>query len=242
MGKTVFNPVTTKWRGAIGGFRYSILRGKQIIAERASAMKNPRTPAQMENRTKFKLASQFSALWSDILALNLVKKESDATMARSIGTSAAYEVAEMANNAASLELVDFTAEFNSRTNQPVEAGISLVWTATTQSITAPADEVITYKVVAFDENDNPMGQNVVTYVSDGTAKMVDLPAIFGNASRYDIMVFGATPKTGAEGFTGSISNIEGPIDTAELYHLYAAVAADQSVDINGLLSGSYLVA
>ena len=242
MGKTVFNPVTTKWRGAIGGFRYSILRGKQIIAERASAMKNPRTPAQMENRTKFKLASQFSAIWEDILVLNLVQKERDAVLARAIGTSAAHAVATIADNAASLELDAFTAEFNSRTNQPIEAGISLVWTAQTQTITAPENEVVTYKVVAFDENDNPMGQNVETYVSDGTAKMVDLPAIFGTAKRYDILVFGTTPKTGAEGFTGSISNIEGPVETAELYTLYAAVAADQSVDINGLLSRSYLVA
>lgn len=242
MGKTVFNPITTKWRGAIGGFRYSVVRGKQVIAERASAVKNPRTEGQMNTRMRFKLASQFSNLWKDIIELNMVKKTRDLVMTRATGTKVAFGASEVRYGSALVDLGDFANDFNAKNNQPVSAGIELTFNSTTQSITATDDDIVTYKVVAFDESNTPIGTNVTTYVSDGTAKVVDLPAIFGDAVRYDIMVFTTTPTEGAEEYTGRLSDMLGENATTNTYSLFAAMAAESLITVNGILTGSYLVA
>lgn len=247
MGKTVFNPITTKWRGAIGGFRYSVVRGKQVIAERASAVKNPRTEAQMDTRAKFKLASQFSNLWKDIIQLNMVKKTRDLVLTRATGTKVAFGAAEVRVGVATVELGDFANDFNAKNNQPVNAGMVLTFNSTTQSITAPAGDIVTYKVVAFDESNTPIGANMTTFASiDGTAKNIDLPAIFGNAVRYDIMVSSTTPTEGAEEFTGRLTNMLGEDSVShsvsEVYSLYAEMAAESLITVNGILTGSYLAA
>lgn len=244
MGKTVFNPITTKWRGAIGGFRYSVVRGKQVIAERASAVKNPRTAGQMYNRMRFKLASQFSNLWKDIIGLNMVKKTRDLVLTRATGTKVAFGASSIENDYARVDLGGFVNDFNAKNNQPVSAELELTFNSTTQSITAPADDIVTYKVVAFDESNTPIGTNAVTYVSDGTAKNIDLPAIFGEAVRYDIMVFSTTPTEGAEEYTGRLTDMLGQnyeeIPQTQVYSLYATMAAESLITVNGVLSGSYL--
>lgn len=251
MGKTVFNPITTKWRGAIGGFRYSVVRGKQVIAERASAVKNPRTKAQMDTRMKFKLASQFSNLWKDIIELNMVKKTRDLVLTRAAGTQVAFGAAYVAGDpgevgVAVVNLGDFANDFNAKNNQPVSAGLELTFNSTTQSITATARDAVTYKVVAFDRSDTPIGSNITTYVSDGSAKLVDLPAIFGDAVRYDIMVFSTTSSEGDAEFTGRLTSMLGEdvqqASVAQLYSLYAAMAAESLINVNGVLTGSYVVA
>lgn len=246
MGKTVFNPITTKWRGAIGGFRYSVVRGKQVIAERASAVKNPRTTGQMNTRMRFKLASQFSNLWKDIIELNMVKKTRDLVLTRATGTKVAFGASSVENDYAAINLGDFANDFNAKNNQPVNAGLELTFNSTTQSITAPENDIVTYKVVAFDSSNTPIGTNVTTYVSDGTAKNVDLPAIFGDAVRYDIMVFSTTPSEGAEEYTGRLTDMLGEDYTGtpgkEIYGLYAAMAAESLITVNGVLTGSYQVA
>jgi len=244
MGKTVFNPITTKWRGAIGGFRYSVVRGKQVIAERASAVKNPRTSGQMETRMKFKLASQFSNLWKDIIELNMVKKTRDLVMTRAAGTQVAFGASQIDDGIACVNIGGFANDFNAKNNQPVSAGLQLTFNSTTQSITAPQNDIVTYKVVAFDRENTPIGTHVSTYVSAGIAKLIDLPAIFGDAVRYDIMVFTTTPTEGAEEYTGRLTdmlgeNAQGAV--AEVYSLYAAMAAESLITVNGVLTGSYMV-
>lgn len=244
MGKTVFNPITTKWRGAIGGFRYSVVRGKQVIAERASAVKNPRTPGQMETRMKFKLASQFSNLWKDIIELNMVKKTRDLVMTRAAGTQVAFGASTLREGAAMVDLGDFANDFNAKNNQPVGAELVLTFNSTTQSITAPSGDIVTYKVVAFDNSNTPIGTNVTTYTSDGTAKNIDLPAIYGTAIRYDIMVFTITPSEGAEEYTGRLTEMlgqdNGGAAVADVYSLYAAMAAESLITVNGVLTDSYM--
>lgn len=246
MGKTVFNPITTKWRGAIGGFRYSVVRGKQVIAERASAVKNPRTEGQMKTRMRFKLASQFSALWKDIIELNLSKITRDGVIARATATKVAFGASTAQVNAAAVELGNFANDFNAKNNQPVGAGITLTFTSSEQKIVAPDGDNVVYKIVAFDEQNTPIGTSAQAYISDGSAKVLDLPVIFGNAVRYDVMAFSATPTEGAQEYTGRLSDILGENDAQELsneyYSLVASAAADSLIVIHGIVTDSYLVA
>lgn len=246
MGKTVFNPITTKWRGAIGGFRYSVVRGKQVIAERASAVKNPRTQGQMNTRMRFKLASQFSNLWKDIIELNMVKKTRDRVLTRATGTQVAFGASQIDDDLAVINLGDFANDFNAKNNQPAAAGTTLTFNSTTQSITAPAGDIVTYKVVAFDESNTPIGTHSTTYTSDGSAKLIDLPAIFGNAVRYDVLAFSSTPSEGAAEYTGQISNIAADANGAQVsplvYSLFAQMVSESLIEVNGFVSGSYVVA
>lgn len=200
----------------------------------------------MNTRAKFKLASQFSNLWKDIIKLNMVKKTRDHVLTRATGTKVAFGAADVRSGNATVSLGDFANDFNAKNNQPVNAGMELTFNSTTQSITAPENDIVTYKVVAFDESDTPIGTNVTTFVSDGSAKLIDLPAIFGDAARYDIMVFSTTPTEGAEEYTGRLTNMLGE-DTnggsaAEMYNLYADMAAESLITVNGVVTGSYLVA
>lgn len=198
----------------------------------------------MNTRMRFKLASQFSNLWKDIIELNMVKKTRDRVLSRATGTKVAFGASVIDGGAAVVELGEFANDFNAKNNQPVSAGLVLTFNSTTQSITAPSGDIVSYKVVAFDESNTPIGSNVVTYVSDGTGKNIDLPAIFGPAARYDVLVFNITPTEGAEEYTGRLTDMLGDDGTGQsvtqMYSLMAAMAAESLLTVNGLLSGSFL--
>ena len=196
MGKTAFNPVTTKWQGQVGGFVYRIRNGKQIIAQAASSRCDPKSTKQMQVRMRFKLASQFTKLWDSLLQANLAKIESNVNTALNRIRSVAFRTSTVDGDTATLLLEDFENRFNAETQQVASADLMLLFTATTQSITAPDGDIVAYQIVAFDQNSTPIGYNVVTYESDGTAKQIDLPAIRGEAVRYDIITFN-TSTTGA---------------------------------------------
>ena len=243
MANTTHNPITTKWSGAVGGFTYRILRGKQIIAERPSHIANPKSAGQMRVHMKFKLASQFSSLWNNILNANLAKVESDSTLNRGLATSVAYHVADIDQHAAIVDLEDFENAFNARTRQAASAGMTVHFNAVTQDIVAADGDVVTYQVVAFDEESNPIGFNTVTYVSDGTAKNIDLPAIKGDASRYDLMAFSTMLDENTE-YTGPLGNIKGDDPeslSANTYSVLISALSSVSGTINGIQTGSYLV-
>lgn len=243
MGKTTHNPVTTKWTGSIGGFSYRVLRGKQVIAERRAQTGDRATPKQVSGRTRFKLASQFSALWYGIIVANLAKVRPDMVLARSMATSVAYGVSTIENHAAMIDLDDFENAMNSKSRQAASAGMSVHFNAVSQDIVASDGDVVTYQVVAFDEESNPTGFNTVTYISDGTSKMVDLPAIKGDAVRYDIMAFNTTLDEDTE-YNGPLGDIKGddPEEPmAKVYSVLVSALTKAKGKINGIQTGSFLV-
>ena len=244
MGKTAFNPITSQWSGKIGGFTYSVRDGNQIISKVASSKRDPKSVKQMQVRMRFKLASQFTKLWDSLLLTNLAKIESNASKGQNLIRKVAFHSTTAEDDTALLRLEDFENRFNAETQQVASADLMLLFTATTQSITAPDGDIVAYQIVAFDQNSTPIGYNVVTYVSDGTAKQIDLPAIRGEAVRYDIITFN-TSTTGASSWAGPIGNINGndpfSID-AEVYSVLMSELSSSNSIIHGIVTGSYLVA
>ena len=244
MGKTAFNPVTTKWQGQVGGFVYRIRNGKQIIAQAASSRRDPKSTKQMQVRMRFKLASQFTKLWDSLLQANLAKIESNVNTALNRIRSVAFRTSTVDGDTATLLLENFENNFNAETQQVASAGLTLLFNASAQSITAPDGDIVAYQIVAFDQDSTPIGYNVVTYESDGTAKQIDLPAIRGEAVRYDIITFN-TSTTGASSWAGPIGNINGndpfSID-AEVYSVLMSELSSSNRVIHGIVTGSYLVA
>ena len=244
MGKTAFNPVTTKWQGQVGGFVYRIRNGKQIIAQAASSRRDPKSTKQMQVRMRFKLASQFTKLWDSLLQANLAKIESNVSAALNRIRSVAFRTSTVDGDTATLLLEDFENRFNAETQQVASAGLTLLFNASAQSITAPDGDMVAYQIVAFDQDSTPIGYNVVTYESDGTAKQIDLPVIRGEAVRYDIMAFNTSTTDGGS-WAGPIGNINGndpfSID-AEVYSVLMSELSSSNRVIHGIVTGSYLVA
>lgn len=244
MGKTAFNPITSPWKGQIGGFTYSVRDGNQIIAKLAASRKDPKSEKQMQVRMRFKLASQFTKLWDDILMANLVKIERDASKAQNLIRSIAYHASTVSNDQAKLSLDDFENKFNSKTQQVISPDLELTFTSANQSITAPDGEIVAYQVTAFDQKSTPIGSNMTTFESDGTPQTVYLPRIKGNAVRYDIIAFNTT-LTNSSTWNGPIGNINGNdpylIDT-KVYSILLSELSDANRLIHGIITGSYLVA
>ena len=244
MGKTAFNPITTQWKGQIGGFTYSVRDGNQIIAKVASSRRDPKSIKQMRIRMRFKLASQFTKLWDNILLTNLAKIESNASKGQNLIRKVAFHSTTSEGDTALLMLEDFENNFNAETQQVASADLRLIFNVTNQSITAPSGDMVAYQIVAFDQNSTPIGYNVVTYVSDGTDKRIELPVVRGEAVRYDIITFN-TSTTESGSWTGPIGNINGndpySIDT-EVYSVLMSELSSSNRTIHGIVTGSYLVA
>lgn len=243
MANTSHNPITTKWSGAVGGFTYRILRGKQVIAERASHTTDRKSAGQMRVRMKFKLSAQFSSLWKGILEANLAKLESDSVMARALATSVAYHVAGIDQHAAVVNLEEFENAFNARTRQTDSGGMVVHFNVAVQEIVAPEGAVVTYQVVAFDEESNPIAFNTETFISNGDPKNIDLPLVRITPTRYDVIAFATTLDENTE-YNGPLGNITGDNPeslSANTYSVLVSALSTVSGTINGIQTGSYLV-
>ena len=60
-------------KGKLGGVVYQQYEGMQISREYQPVVKNPQTTKQVENRAKFKLSSQITAQFFDVLNIRLAK-------------------------------------------------------------------------------------------------------------------------------------------------------------------------
>ena len=241
MGKTVFNPITTKWRGAIGGFRYSVCRGKQIIAERASAVRNPNTSAQVKVRNNFKLATQFSNAWKDFIALFLADKNMDLVETRAMGTKVAYSATVGNAESAELRLPEFAAKMNAKFMRQ-SSTVTVTFTSAVQTIATTEDTEVIYQVLAFDDLGNIVGKSVQsTNILPATPATIVLPVTRETPDRYDLMVF-ETKATSEDGY-GAISEILGEYNgevVTNYYSNYREVLSNEGVEICSIIAASTL--
>lgn len=226
MAKTIHNPITTKWQGTLGGFQYRIVRGNQVIAERASHVRNPRTKAQVENRAKFKLASQFSALWNNILDANAAHKIGDTVLSRAKATKIAHTMAQFNNNEARVQLRNFVGAWNAALPQDA-SNFTLTFTAATQTISGTLGTKVAYKVVAFNEAGVVLG-STTQVVELGTApENIVLPAVLETPERYDILAFEIVDNDNE--IFGSLTNMVGAEYEAVVSNLYTLLVSERGV-------------
>lgn len=191
----------------------------------------------------FKLASQFVACWAPILVLFLLGKYPRSKY-RAFASSVAYSVAGFEDHTAVINLSDFENMINSKSHQFASPDMVVTFTAVSQSIIAPDGDVVTYQIAAFDEKGTPIGFNTVTDGSDGSAKIIDLPAIKGEVKRYDIMAYSTTIGEGVE-YNGALGEISGKnaseIITADAYVVLVNALEKANGKVHGLQTGSFLV-
>ena len=240
MAKTIHNPITTKWQGTLGGFQYRIVRGNQVIAERASHVRNPQTKAQVENRAKFKLASQFSALWNNILDANAAHKIGDTVLSRAKATKLAHAMAQFNNNEARVQLRNFVGAWNAALPQDA-SNFTLTFTAATQQISGTLGTKVAYKVVAFDEAGVVLG-STTQVVELGTApETIVLPVVRGTVGRYDILAFEMVDNE--DTVIGSLTNMTGAEYESVVSNLYTLLVSENgtaNVKIHSLVGETTL--
>lgn len=242
MAKTAFNPITTKWRGAVGGFRYSIVRGKQVIAQRPSAVKNPRSDAQMKVRATFKLSSQFSALWASIIDAFLAKKMRDSVLSRALATKLAYRSSALDNQGieAKVSLPNFVAALNSQTT-PEASNFTLNFGSMAQTITGVDGTMVAYKVVAFNEAGYIIGTYETVLEMNGQEQNITLPATLETPARYDIMAFEMVDSESS--MYTHLTNMTGDYQEAIVSNLYTLLASESTmsnVTIHSMVAASTL--
>lgn len=235
MGKTVFNPITTKWRGAIGGFRYSVVRGKQVIAERASAVKNPNTVLQRGVRARFKLASQFSAKWADILNAFLRPFVPDDVIARSEVTQTVFKLSgyNEGDDTAAVNFASITTDLNNKHNTPASISLTADY-ATGATVTGAAGETILYQVNAYNAVGQQVGSNrgTVTIPTGETSAAIQWPLTAETPSRYDVIAYSVTPNT--EEAAGSLADILATPTSS--YEVAGMISTIENVTLHGLAS------
>ena len=221
------NPITTKWRGGIGGFEYRVLRGKQVIAERASGKRNPRTRAQVENRAKFKLSSQFSALWNNILDAHAAHKIGDTVLSRAPAIKLAHSVAQFANGEARVQLRNFVGAWNAALPQDA-SNFTLTFTAATQTISGTQGTNVAYKVVAFNVAGVVLGSTTQVVELGTAAENIILPAVRETVGRYDIMAFEMVDNE--DTVIGSLTNMTGAEYEAVVSNLYTLLVSEHGTN------------
>jgi hypothetical protein len=226
MANTTHNPITTKWSGTLGGFRYSIVRGKQVISERPSHVRNPQTKAQVENRAKFKLASQFSALWNNILDANAAHKIGDTVLSRSKATKIAHAMAQFNNNEARVQLRNFVAGWNQAMNQD-SSNFTLTFTSATQQISGAQGTKVAYKVVAFNAQGFVIGSTTQLVELGTAAENIVLPAVLETPERYDILAFEIVDND--DEIFGNLTNTVGAEYEAVVSNLYTLLVSERGV-------------
>lgn len=104
-----------KGSGKLGSSVFAISGGEQIMREYNPIVANPNTPAQVEQRAKFKLLSQLAASMAKAIAF----KKQGLVSARNQFVSANYPLVEYENNAASVTLTAITLTGSQYPIQPV---------------------------------------------------------------------------------------------------------------------------
>lgn len=217
-------------KGKLGGVVYQQYEGMQIAREYQPVVKNPQTSKQVENRAKFKSASQIVAQFSEALNVRLAKVSIYTRKRRGAAIQAIYGAVEAEPTSASTLFENVLTSINGKSMATVEAPIMGAGTGNAVTITAPDDDVITYIAVNYDGNGKIISREVETYTSDGSAKEVTPDA---SADTFAIMAVASRATT--EAGRATLGNITGS-NNEFLMEISRAVAAGD-VEISDMVGG-----
>lgn len=160
-------------KGKIGGVVYQQYQGMQISREYQPVVKNPQTTKQVENRAKFKMASQITAEYQEAILARLANVSIYTRSRRAASVNAIYKIITTSTPATPSALVnDVVAAINAKNPSGVSAG----------GITTGANEfvllydnnwTVIYSHCGYDSNGKLVFKQSETYTSDGTSKNVE---------------------------------------------------------------------
>lgn len=179
--------IYSKLKGKLAGVVFQQYEGLQIGKEYQPNVKNPDTARQVENRAKFKLASQVVAVYQDIMLLAAANVSPYVRMirgalVRAIRSAAEYETGEASISTSALESAVNVLHFNTPVAKPTIAGSDI----SSATITATVGDTVRYTIVAADLNGAIIGSDTRTFTATATPQQVLAPITSGTPSYYRI--------------------------------------------------------
>lgn len=156
-------------KGKLGGVVYQQYEGMQIAREYQPVVKNPQSTMQVENRAKFKDASQMLALFKEAITLRLAKVNIYTRMRRATAVNILYrEAAVSGEGSVLIPFDDAVSALNAKVMTELSAP-TVSHASTNFSVTAPANAVIIGCIVGFDATGGFKSRKVVRATSEGSA-------------------------------------------------------------------------
>lgn len=182
-------------KGKLGGVVYQQYEGMQIAREYQPVIKNPQTTKQVENRAKFKAASQLTAIFSEVLMLRLSKLSIYNRVRRGIAVNSLYRIANPLSDTE--ESIAFAGAVNAiNAKSLTEYGAPTVTVSGNNfQVTAPADSAIFGVIAGFDANGNYISRKFIT--AEGTGSAVSFAFLQGATDQR--AMFAYTVATTEEG-------------------------------------------
>lgn len=216
-------------KGKLGGVVYQQYEGLQVAREYQPVVKNPQSEKQVQNRAKFKLASQITAEFAKVINARLAKLSIYKRARRGISVNAIYGAVVTTTPATPKVLVsNVVAAINAKSSHDLPAP-SINSDQGAYSVFAPAGETVIYTIAAYNKTDGKLfGTRTESYLSAGTDKNLDLPA------GYNCVVMAVSTQALTEEGRASISNITGINDGWENIITRGVSAGDLAIsDIAG---------
>lgn len=189
-------------KGKLGGVVYQQYEGMQISREYQPVVKNPQTKKQTENRAKFKLASQITAEFSQVINTRLAKMSIYKRILRGASVNAIYGVVDITDRATPKALVSsVVAAINAKSQNDFEAP-SINSDGGNWSIFAAQGQIVIYTIAFYDMTDGKLYTSKTdTYASTGEEKPLVIPA------GYHCVVMATATLPLTEAGRATISNI-----------------------------------
>ena len=160
-------------KGKLGGVVYQQYEGMQISREYQPVVKNPQTTKQVENRAKFKMASQIVAEFSDVLNARLSNLNIYTRIRRGAAVNAIYGIIDSTTPPTSQALVnDVVGAINAKSVSGI-SNITLNDVSLSFEMTVPTGYTVVFTQCGYDTKGMLTKRLTDTYESDGAAKTVN---------------------------------------------------------------------
>lgn len=216
-------------KGKLGGVVYQQYEGMQISREYQPVVKNPQTTKQVENRAKFKTASQITAQFSEVINARFAKLSIYTRQRRAAAVNAIYAAASVSHGTAQALFTNVVSNLNSKSMSVIEAPSFTAGSGNTINIIAANGDVVVYVACNYDQNGNLISRSEEKYTSSGTAKEVT-----PNANAVTFALMAVAMRSSTEDGAAVLGNLAGISDKWEVLISRAAAAGDVEIsDIAG---------
>lgn len=163
-------------KGKVGGLVLQRYEGMNVVREKPISVKNPQSTKQTEQRAKFKLASQITAEYIDVINARLSKLSIYTRMKRATAVNAILGVITNNEPDTPEALVgSVVSALNEKSASPVASPtITFNTTDNTFEITAQDGDVVIADILSHDDSGKVIAREVISYTSDGTKKTSDV--------------------------------------------------------------------
>lgn len=160
-------------KGKIGGVVYQQYEGMQVSREYQPVVKNPQTTKQVENRAKFKMASQIVAEFSEVLNARLGNLSIYTRIRRGASVNAIYAIIDPSTPPTAQALVsDVVSSINAKSVSGI-SNITLNDVSLSFEMTVPTGYTVIYTQCGYNTNGTLTNRMTETYTSNGSAKTIN---------------------------------------------------------------------